>query len=124
MRLNPMEFAGQPPIDGYAPTGFRIAGRFHEGAVLIGPEGAGPWAVEQLDAADADPLAALAGSVDVLLLGVGATMRAAPAPLRRAVEAAGIGLEPMATPAACRTYNVMLAEGRRVAAALVPPGDA
>ena len=60
---------------------------------------------------------------DVLLVGMGAAHGAAAAGFaaaRAALEAAGAGVELMATPSACRTYNVLLAEGRRVAAALMP----
>jgi uncharacterized protein len=69
---------------------------------------------------DSAALTALAGRVDVLLVGTGDRMTPLPAPLRTAAAAAGLGMEPMATPSACRTYNVLLAEGRRVAAALLP----
>jgi uncharacterized protein len=67
----------------------------------------------------ATPLA-LAGRIDVLLLGLGAEVAIVPRALREALEAAGIGVEPMNSPAACRTYNVLLGEGRRIAAALLP----
>lgn len=123
MRMNPVEFEGaQPPITGYAPGGFRIAGGFHEGALLLGPGGLAPWAVgDPLDAAAAEALIAmLADRVDVLLLGMGPDIAPAPAAFRTPLDAAGIALEPLATPTACRTYNVLLAEGRRVAAALKP----
>jgi len=59
----------------------------------------------------------LAGAVDVIFLGTGAEIAHAPASLRAAVEGAGMGLEVMNSPAACRTYNVLLGEGRRVALA-------
>ena len=57
--------------------------------------------------------------VDLLLLGCGAAMRPVAPALRAALRKAGIAVEPMDTGAACRTFNVLLAEGRRVAAALV-----
>ena len=52
--------------------------------------------------------------------GTGAEIAHVPAGLRAALEAAGLGVEAMASPAACRTYNVLLAEGRRVGVALLP----
>ena len=61
------------------------------------------------------------GGVEILLLGLGRSMSAGPPALRTALRAAGIALEPMDTGAACRTYNVLVAEDRRVAAALIPP---
>lgn len=86
------------------------------GASLVTPWDAGPWGgLDDLAA----PLA-LAGRIDVLLLGLGAEVAIVPRALREALEAAGIGVEPMNSPAACRTYNVLLGEGRRIAAALLP----
>ena len=58
--------------------------------------------------------------VDVLFVGTGAEIAHAPPVFREAVEALGIGVEVMASPAACRTYNVLLSEGRRIGAALLP----
>ena len=88
-----------------------------EGAVIVtATDAPGRWT--GLD--DVAALVALAGAVDVILFGSGATMTGAPPALTRAVEAAGMGLEPMASPAACRSYNILLAEGRRVALAALP----
>lgn len=118
MPLTEIDFSGTAqPIDGYAPGAFRIGGRVLHGAVLVTPTGAGPWAGME------DPAAlpaALAGQVDVLFVGTGAAMAPLPPAFRTALEEAGIGVEPMATPAACRTYNICLSEGRRIAAALIP----
>ncbi|TMJ63258.1 MAG: hypothetical protein E6G83_17345 [Alphaproteobacteria bacterium] len=61
------------------------------------------------------------GGVEILVLGLGRSTSAVPAALRTALRTAGIALEAMDTGAACRTYNVLVAEDRRVAAALVPP---
>ena len=69
----------------------------------------------------ATPLA-MAGRIDVLLLGLGADITPVPHAFREALEEQGIGVEPMNSPAACRTYNVLLGEGRRIAAALLPVG--
>jgi len=55
-----------------------------------------------------------------VFLGMGAEIAHAPAGFRAQIEAAGMGLEVMASPAACRTYNVLLSEGRRVALAALP----
>ena len=61
------------------------------------------------------------GGVQILLLGLGKATGAPPVALRAGLRATGIALEPMDTGAACRTYNVLVAEGRWVAAALIPP---
>jgi len=62
----------------------------------------------------------LAGKIDVLLLGMGADIAHPPKAFRAALEEAGVGVEVMSSPAACRTYNVLLGEGRLIAAALLP----
>lgn len=116
MRMNEVHFDDSKPVDGYGPGFFRVGGEVFEGAVLLLPSGAVTWAGYE----DAGALVAIASEVDVLLLGTGAEIAHPPAALRRAVEAAGLGLEVMASAAACRTYNVLLAEGRRVGAAMLP----
>ncbi len=120
MRLNEIAFGAVVPIDSYGPGFFRIAGHVVHGPILVRAGGAADWGGLE----DIDRLAALAGEVDVLLLGTGAAMAPVPASLRAALAGPGpvpaLPVEPMATPPACRTYNVLLAEGRRVAAALLP----
>ena len=69
---------------------------------------------------DADRLLGLSGEVDVLFVGTGRETAHLPKDLRHRLEAAGIGVEVMASPSACRTYNVLLSEGRRVALAVLP----
>lgn len=116
MQVREISYGEARPIDGYGPGFFRIDGQVLRGPVLVTAAGAGPWGGVGDSAA---PLA-LAGRVDVLFVGMGDEIAALPGPFRAALEAAGIGVEVMATPAACRTYNVLLAEGRRIAAALLP----
>ncbi|THD84412.1 hypothetical protein E7811_01275 [Aliigemmobacter aestuarii] len=116
MRLTEITYDKAQPIDGYGPGFFRIGGQVLRGACLITPWDAGPWA----GFADTEAPLALAGRIDVLFLGTGAEIAHPPAAFREALEAAGIGVEPMNSPAACRTYNVLLSEGRRIAAALLP----
>ncbi|KAB2883611.1 MAG: hypothetical protein F9K34_11310 [Albidovulum sp.] len=118
MRLTEISFGQARPIDGYGPGFFRIGGEVLHGAVLVTAGGARIWGGFDETA----PLLALEGEVDVLLLGTGASIAHPPADLRAALEARGIGVEPMASPAAARTYNVLLSEGRRIAAALLPVG--
>ncbi len=116
MRLNEVVYSGGVPVEGYGPGFFRVGGEAREGAVLIGPEGVAGWS--GLD--DRAPLLALVEEVDVLFVGMGAEIAPLPGELRSALEGAGLGVEVMASPAACRTYNVLLGEGRRVAVALLP----
>lgn len=117
------ERPGRQVIQAYGDGGFRIAGRRHEGAVLILPEITLPWPVAALSAVTIASLATIVAAnppVAFLLLGCGPDFAPAPASLRSALRGHGIGLDVMATAAACRTFNVMLAEDRRVAAALLP----
>ncbi|SDI17560.1 Mth938-like domain-containing protein [Aliiruegeria lutimaris] len=108
------------PFDGYGPGFFRLGGKVHEGSLVVAPSGVHPWA----GFADSATIANLREQIDFVLLGTGADMTPIPADLRRALEGAGIGIELMSTGSACRTYNVLLSEGRRLAAAVLPlPGD-
>ena len=118
MKLTEIGFPGQRPIDGYGPGGFRVAETWHEGSLLLSPAGVEP-VVLPLEEAGLDRLARLAPEIDVLLIGQGAEIAPLPAPIRTRLEEAGIGVEIMSTPSACRTYNVLLAEERRVAAVLL-----
>ena len=116
MRLTEIEFTEAVPIDGYGPGFFRVAGQVVEGMVCISPQGVQAWGGYE----DMDALLALAPDVDVIFVGTGAEIAPIPAVLREGLEDAGMGVEIMNSPAACRTYNILLSEGRRVAAALLP----
>ncbi|MDZ7909470.1 MAG: hypothetical protein A2X69_13500 [Rhodobacteraceae bacterium GWF1_65_7] len=116
MQLTEITYTEAQPVEGYGPGFFRIGGQVLQGACLITPWEAGGWGGLE----DAAALLALAGRVDVIFLGMGADIAHPPAALRQQMEAADIGLEVMSSPAACRTYNVLLSEGRRVALALLP----
>jgi uncharacterized protein len=120
MRLNEVHFDTGRPVDGYGPGFFRIGGTVIEGAVLVTPDSASSWG----GLADAAALLALAPSVDVIFIGMGAEIAPLPRNLRDRLEAEGLGVEIMSSAAACRSYNVTLSEGRRVAAALLPVGQA
>ncbi len=116
MRLTEISFGQALAIEGYGPGFFRVGPHVLHGSCLITPWSAGPWGGLE----DATPITALIGRIDVLLVGMGAEIAQVPRAFRDPVEAAGIGVEVMNSPAACRTYNVLLGEGRRIAAALLP----
>ncbi len=116
MQLQEVDFGQATPIDSYGPGFFRVAGQVITGSVIVTASGARGWAGFD----DPAPLLDLAGQVDVILLGTGSQIAHPPKAFRAALEDAGLGLEPMDSAAACRTYNVLLAEGRRIAAALLP----
>jgi uncharacterized protein len=116
MRLTEIDFGAARPIEAYGPGFFRVGGEAHPAPVVIAPGHVAPW--NGYD--DPAPLLALAGAVDVLFIGTGPTIAPMPRALRETLESAGLGVEIMASATACRTYNVLLSEGRRVAVALLP----
>jgi uncharacterized protein len=120
--VTPIIPADRQVIDSYGPRGFRVSGVAYEGAIIVFPNATEPWGVA--GAADLTPASLQRvierGGVEILLLGCGKRMALLPSAVRQALRAAGIVVDPMDTGAACRTYNVLLAEDRRVAAALLP----
>lgn len=116
MRLNEVTYTQAKPIDGYGPGFFRIGGEVFEGAVTVFPDGVNAWGGYD----DTTALLKRAADVDVIFVGTGAEVAHVPPAFREVLEEAGVGVEAMASPAACRTYNVLLSEGRRVALALIP----
>lgn len=115
--------AGRHAIEAYGAGGFRFAGMSHRGSLLMLPTGVHAWSVEgprAIDIASLAPLFALPqGQVELLLVGTGSELVPLLPVLRARLREGGIGAEPMATGAAARTYNILLGEGRRVAAALL-----
>src|SRR6056297_712614 len=99
MRMTEITLDEATPVDGYGPGFFRVAGQVIEGAVLVTATSVRGW--QGYD----DPAPLLAH---------------VPADLRDRLHEAGLGVEAMNSPAACRTYNVLLSEGRRVALAALP----
>jgi uncharacterized protein len=124
MDVTPLIPQGKRIIDGYGGGGFRISGQRIEGSIIVFPDKVAAWNVGEVAAMDAGSLDAVsaagrAGTVELLLVGTGARMTRIDAALRQALRADGVVTEAMDTGAACRTYNVLMAEGRRVAAALI-----
>jgi uncharacterized protein len=108
-------------IHAYEPGRVRIGERWLSGNLIVAPEQLiedwGARAPAEVTVADLEP--ALAMQPEILLLGTGETLVWPEADLMSALAARGIGLEIMSTPAACRTFNVLVHERRRVAAALL-----
>ena len=123
MDITPLVPEGRHVIESYGADGFRINGERHQGPVIVWPEGVATWAVSDIASAGIETLDAMFAAeppIEILLLGSGAAFEIAPAALRQALGVRSIALESMDTGAACRTYNVLMAEDRRVAAALIP----
>ncbi|WP_425091005.1 Mth938-like domain-containing protein [Tropicimonas sp. S265A] len=114
MRLNEVTYTDAVPVEGYGPGFFRVGGNVFDGAITVLPTGVASWGGLQ----DLSPFEDQ--EIDVLFVGMGAEIAHAPQDFRQALEARGIGVEVMSSPAACRTYNVLLSEGRRVGLALLP----
>ncbi len=115
-------YPGRAPIEAYGNGGFRFADMSHRGSLLCLPSGIHGWQPADpatLALADFDRVLAEAGSIEILLIGTGKDIRPLPGPLRAALKEVRIAADPMSTGAAVRTYNVLLAEDRAVAAALV-----
>lgn len=120
--LKPAHFPGRAPIDAYGAGGFRFADMSHRGSILCLPSGVYGWKPRvpaKLTYEDFARLIAETDDFDVLLVGMGLEIRPIPKDLREALRAKGVVADPMSTGAAVRTYNVLLAEERRVAAALI-----
>jgi uncharacterized protein len=116
-------FPGRVAIDAYGNGGFRFDGMSHRGGLLILRDGMSAWsvaAVGPLSLADLAPILARLAMPEFLLLGTGRTQIFPSADVRRAFNDAHIGLDVMDSGAAARTYNILLAERRPVAAALLP----
>ena len=123
IELNPLVPPGRQLIERYGRAGFLIAGETYRGSVIVFPERTISWEIDSPAALSAESLHPIIehGDIDILLLGLGRGMAAIAASLRAELRAAGIIVEAMDTGAACRTYNLLLAEERRVAAALILP---
>jgi len=127
MDLTPLLPAGRQIVESYGSGGFRVSGRAFTGSILVFPDRTTAWPVADPAALTVESLAevvsgAQAGTVDLLLVGCGPRTALVPAPIRKVLRAAGVLAEAMDTGAACRTYNVLMADGRRVAAALIAVG--
>ncbi|MEM9755415.1 MAG: Mth938-like domain-containing protein [Pseudomonadota bacterium] len=118
MQLSEVDYGAGTPIEAYGPAGFRIGGRLHAGPVLVMPGGPFAWSGVE----DTQAILAHQGAIDVVLVGTGREIAPVPEPFRVTLETAGIGVDLMGSGSACRTYNVLLGEGRRIGVALLPIG--
>jgi uncharacterized protein len=115
-------FPRPAPIEGYGKGGFRFAGMSHRGSLLCLPSGIWAWAVtrpQDIDEAALDPVFREAADIGIFFLGTGLSGITLSEGIRKRFQAAGIAYEVMRTGQAAHTYNLLLGEGRRVAAALV-----
>jgi uncharacterized protein len=109
------------PIDAYGDGGFRFAGLSHRGSLMCLPDGIWAWPVTAPQAVTPETLAQVfdAARLDLFILGTGRDPWIVSPALRERFREHSLKWEAMPTGAAIRTYNVLLAEGRRVAAGLI-----
>jgi uncharacterized protein len=122
MDVTPLIPADRQVIESYGRQSFKVSGVAHDGALLVFPDATLAWQARTMADVTVERLAPVLahGGVELLLLGCGARMWPVPREVREKLKEAGIVIDAMDTGAACRTYNVLLAEDRRVAAALLP----
>ena len=124
MKLHLDRFEGANAFSGYGEDHVLVNGRRHDASLVVLPGELLPWAprrADELEPGHFAPLAQLA--VEIVLVGTGARHALVHPRVWAPLAAARMGVEVMDTRAACRTYNILLAEGRRVAAALILPGE-
>ena len=115
-------FPGRAEIDSYGNGGFRFADMSHKGSILCLPSGIYGWDFVAGDSLTADRFQRVldeSDKIETLLIGTGLDIRMIPKDLKQVLKSHNIASDPMSTGAAIRTYNIMLAESRAVACALV-----
>ncbi len=121
MDVTPLIPQGRQIIQSYSGGTFKISGRLYHSPVMVLPEKVIEWNTDSvISPSSFAQAAAMADEIDVVLLGTGEIMQFLPPAIRGALKDKGVTIDVMDTGAACRTYNVLMAEGRRVAALLLP----
>ena len=120
MDVTPLVREGQQIIQSYAADGFKVSGVDYKGSIIVTPSTVFSWEMKDITSLTADSFTMLSDQdIDVLLLGTGPSFQFITDDVKNAVKQYGFSLDVMDNGAACRTYNVLMAEGRRVAVALV-----
>ena len=121
MKLQLTRAEGQNQFTGYGDGYVSINHERHERSILVSPDRPVlDWAPENFEALTAAHLAAVLDlKPEIVILGTGEALRFPPAAVMRVFAEARIGFEVMDTKAACRTYNILMAEGRQVVAAIL-----
>ncbi len=122
MKLSRHAPADRQIVQRYGNGGFRVSGTDFTGSVLVRPDGTQSWPVNSIEELTIDvfaPVLERAATLDVFLLGCGAHMERLNREIRDALKDGGLVVDTMETGAACRSYNVLVTEGRSVAAALL-----
>ncbi|MCW8836447.1 MAG: Mth938-like domain-containing protein [Rhodospirillales bacterium] len=120
--ITPIVPAGKQLVHGYGGGGFRVSGVRYDGSIIVFPEETMAWDIPASPDITLDALRIIlnrASGIDILVVGCGERFVPPPAEIRAAFATAGVALEWMDTGAACRTYSVLMTEGRDAAAALI-----
>ncbi len=126
MDITPLISSDSQVIQSYSSAGFKVSGQSYQSAICVCVSKTIEWpeannkTISELSHSDFKPLIDRAQDIDVLLLGSGAKIAFLNSELRASLKQSGLNVEFMDTGAACRTYNVLMADGRRVVAALLP----
>lgn len=110
-----IDYDAQPPIDAYGVGYFRVNGEIQQGHLLMLPDTQASWGGYD----DLQSIIDAKDTFDVIFIGTGAEIGPLPAAFTAALDAAEVNYDHMASPSASRTYNILLSEGRRIAAALL-----
>jgi len=122
LEMREAHFPGRAPIDAYGNGGFRFAEMSHRGSILCLPSGIYAWNITDASELTLDALASVlteGEGIEILLCGMGREISLIKPDWRQAFRERAISADAMTTGAAVRTYNVLLSEGRAVAAALI-----
>ena len=120
MKLHVTSAEGQHLFSGHGPGYVAVNRVRYETSIVVTPTSVATWSVSGFDALSTEDFAAvLALKPEVVIFGTGRAMRFPDPALALELAAAGIGFEVMDSGAACRTYNILAVEGRRVAAAIL-----
>lgn len=122
LEVSPLVAEGRKLVTSYGDGVFRFGKETVTGSVLLFPESVYSWNVTSTDDITRDSFSQViekAHEIEILLLGMGIRLTPVPLEWRQALKPHGIVIEPMDTGAACRTYNVLVSEARRVAAAMI-----
>lgn len=121
MDITPAAPAGRKMITGYGDGGFKVNGEFMSGSLLVFADQCMAWNIsrpQEITPASLEPLL-FHKNIELLLIGTGEHISAVDPAIRAFLKSRNIALDVMDTGAACRTFNVLAAEDRRVAAALI-----
>jgi len=124
IEIAPMPSHDRQVVQGYVTGGFRVSDKEWWGPIVVFPTRTETWGARSLGGLTLEAFAPVAAATDpkieLLIVGTGRKMALLSSRLRADLRAMGLAVEVMDTGAACRTYNVLIGEERRVAAALLP----